>query len=234
VDALTLENGATRGRGPASMFESCVEIRSYFSDYVDGLCSHETVRSLRYHLRYCGACCRELECAQALQTELRTLPRRPVPTAPDLRLKVRVSQELNRNVLSRLAVRLDNTFRELLLPASGGLAVAIFCFFLFLGSEAVPVNRYPDVPLSFVTPPQVLTLAPLDFSTGNRAVVVVTYIDSAGQVTSYHVLSGQHSPQLMHNLDRLIYFSQFSPATTFGQPTQGRVILALKRITVRG
>jgi hypothetical protein len=216
------------------MFESCLEIRNHFSDYVDDLCSQETLRSLRYHLTYCGACRKELDCAQALGTELRALPRRPVPAVPDLRLKVRMSQELNRNLLSRLAVRLDNMFRESLLPASGGLAVAILCFFLFLGSEAVPVNRLPDVPLSFITPPQVLTLAPLDFNTGNKAVVVVTNIDSAGQVTSYRVLSGQHSPQLMHNLDRLIYFSQFSPATTFGRPTQGRVILALKQITVRG
>jgi hypothetical protein len=216
------------------MFESCLEIRNHFSDYVDGLCSHETLRSLRYHLRYCGACRKELECAEALRVELRALPRRPVPAAPDLRLKVRVSQELNRNLLSRLAVRLDNMFRDLLLPASGGLAVAIFSFFLFLGFQAMPVNSRPDVPLSFVTPPQVLTLAPVDFTTGNKSVVIVTNIDSTGQVTSYHVLSGQHSPQLMRNLDRLIYFSQFSPARTFGRPTRGRVILALKQITVRG
>jgi hypothetical protein len=216
------------------MFESCLEIRNCFSDYVDGICSQETVRSLRYHLRYCGSCQKELECAQALQSELRALPRRAVPAGPDLRLKVRVSQELNRHLLSRLAVRMDNMFRELLLPAGCGLAVAVFCFFLFLGSGAVPVNSRPDVPLSFVTPPQVLTLAPLDFSTGDKPVVVVTYINSTGQVTRYRVLSGQHSPELMHNLDRLIYFSQFSPATTFGRPTKGRVILALKQITVRG
>lgn len=216
------------------MFESCLEIRDHFSDYVDGLCTQETVRSLRYHLRYCGSCRRELACAEALQSELRVLPRRPVPHMADLRLKVRVSQELNRNLLGRLMVRVDNMFRGLLLPASGGLAVAVFCFLFFVGSASVPVNSRPDVPLSFITPPRVLTLAPLDFSTGGKPVVVVTYIDSAGQVTRYQVLSGQHSPELMHNLDRLIYFSQFSPATTFGQPTEGRVILALNQITVRG
>jgi hypothetical protein len=216
------------------MFESCLEIRDHFSDYVDGACSQETVRSVRYHLRYCESCQNELDCAQALQSELRALPRRHVPAIPNLRLKILVSQELNRNILGRLMVRVDNMFRGLLLPASGGLAVALFCFCLFLGSEAVPVNPRPDVPLSFVTPPQVLTLAPVDFNTGDKPVVVVTYIDSTGQVTSYQVLSGQHSPELMHNLDRLIYFSQFSPATTFGRPTEGKVILALKQITVRG
>jgi hypothetical protein len=216
------------------MFESCLEIRNHFSDYVDGLCSQETLRSLRYHLRYCGACRRELDCARALRLELRSLPRRPVPAAPDLRLKVRVSQELNRNILGRMVVRLDNMFRDLLLPASGGLAVAIFCFFLFLGFQAAPVNSRPDVPLSFVTPAQVLTLGPVDFNTGYKSVVIVTNIDSAGQVTGYHVLSGQNSPELMHKLDRLIYFSQFSPARTFGRPTTGRVILALKQIVVRG
>jgi hypothetical protein len=216
------------------MFESCLEIRSHFSDYVDGLCSPETIRSVRYHLRYCGSCRRELDCAEALHSELRALPRCNVPVVPDLRLRVRMSQELNRNLLGRLAVRLENIFQGLLLPASGGLAVAIFCFFLFLRSEAVPINPRPDVPVSFITPPQVLTLAPLDFTAGDKSVVVVTDIDAAGQVTSYHVLSGRASPELMHDLDRVIYSSQFSPATTFGRPTDGRVILALKQITVRG
>jgi hypothetical protein len=216
------------------MFESCLEIRDHFSDYVDGVCSHEAVRSVRYHLRYCDSCQKELDSAQTLRGELRTLPRHPVPPLQDLRLKVRISQELNRNLLGRLAVRIDNMFRGLLLPAGGGLVGAVFCFLLFLGFEAVPANPRPDVPLSFVTPPQVLALAPVDFSTGDQPVVVVTYINSTGQVTRYRVLSGQQSPQLMHNLDRLIYFSQFSPATAFGQPTEGRVILALKQITVRG
>ncbi len=216
------------------MFESCLEIRQHFSDYVDGLCSQETLRSIRYHLDYCHSCQREIERAELLQEDLRTLPRQPMGPQAELRLRVRVSQELNRNVVSRALVSLDDRFRALLLPVTGGLATAILCFCLIMGSEVTPVSNLPDVPLSFITPPQVLTLAPLDFSTGNKTVVVETFIDAQGQVERYKVLSGQSSPELMRHLDRLIYFSRFAPAMTFGRPTAGKVVLALRQITVRG
>ncbi|MGH9444320.1 MAG: zf-HC2 domain-containing protein [Terriglobia bacterium] len=216
------------------MFESCLEIREQFSDYVDGLCSDEVQRSVRYHLRYCGCCQEELERAQVLGIELRGLPRAHLSAQADLRLKVRVSRELNKNLLTHVVVRLSNIFQGKFLPAGAGLALAVLCFCLFLGFEAVPATTRPDVALSFITPPQVVTLAPLDFDTGSKPVIVLTNIDSTGQVMGYKVVSGQHSPELMHNLDRLIYSSRFSPATTFGEPTDGKVILALKQITVRG
>ncbi|MGH9375554.1 MAG: hypothetical protein ACRD1J_05245, partial [Terriglobia bacterium] len=200
----------------------------------DGACSPETLRSIRYHLHYCLPCQQELDRAEALLGDLRKLPRRTMRPEADLRLRVRVSQELHRNLVRRALVRLDNSCRSLLLPATGGLVTAILCFCLILGSEALPVSHASDVPLSFVTPPQVLALAPLDFDPGVTPVVVVTCIDAEGQVKSYRILSGQHSPELMRNLDRLIYLSRFAPAMAFGRPTAGRVVLALRQINVRG
>ena len=64
--------------------------------------------------------------------------------------------------------------------------------------------------------------------------VLVTHIDAEGRVMDYKILSGQHSPELTYRLDRLMYFSQFHPATMFGRPTGGQVVLSLRRITVRG
>lgn len=216
------------------MFESCLEIREHFSDYADGACAPDALRSVRYHLSYCPACQTELARTGALLEDLRNLPRRTLRPEADLRLRVRVSQELHRHPLKRALVRVDNGIRSMLLPATGGLAAAVLCFCLIMGSEAVPVSRTPDVPLSFSTPPQVLALAPMDFDPGDQPLVVLTCIDSEGQVKSYRVLSGQHSPELMRDLDRLIYLSRFAPATAFGRPTDGRVILALRQINVRG
>lgn len=216
------------------MFESCHEIRERFSDHADGLCSPETLRSIRYHLRYCSACQQEMERAEAVREDLRRLPRRMMRAEADLRLRVRVSQELHRNRLRRILVRLDNSLRSLLLPATGGLATAMLCFCLIMGSEAVPVSNLQDVPLSLATPAQVLALAPLDFDTGDRPLVVVTYINADGQVRCYKVLSGQHSPELMRHLHHLIYFSRFAPAMASGRPTAGRVVLALREINIRG
>lgn len=216
------------------MFESCNEIRDRYSDYVDGVATQDALRSIRYHLQHCAACEAELEKAQALRESLRSLPRHAPPPEVDLKLRVRMSQELNRNLLGRLLVRLDNRFRGLLIPATGGLAVAVFCFCLMMGSEMAPPSTTPDVPLSFITPARVVSLAPFDFTTGDKPVVVVTYIGANGQVLSYKVLSGPHSPQMMHDLDRMIYYSRYTPATSFGSPTEGEVVLSLRQVTIRG
>jgi len=216
------------------MFEGCVEIRSYFSDYLDGLSTPEVLRSIRFHLAYCGPCQEELETWEVLRADMRTLPRRRVPPELALRLRVELSQRLHRNVLKRFWVHLENVLRPLLLPASGGVLAAVVCFFLFMGASVTPTTNAPDVPLQLVTPPRVDKLAPMDFNTGEKPVVLVTRVSADGRVMGYRVLSGQNSPELIQRLDRMMYFSIFQPATMFGRPTDGQVVLSLRRITVRG
>lgn len=216
------------------MFESCVEIRGHFSDYLDGLCAREALRSVRFHLSYCASCREELDRCLELQADLRALPRRRVPPELALRLRVQLSQELHRNFFGRWWVRMENALRPLLLPASAGVLTAIICFGLIMGSQVVPVTNTPDVPVQISTPPRLRALAPMNFSTGDQAVVLVTRIDAGGRVMDYKVLSGQHSPELMRHLDQTMYFSVFDPATMFGKPTDGQVVLSLRRITVRG
>ena len=216
------------------MFEGCVEIRIHFSDYLDGLCDPQVVKSIRFHLNYCGSCREELELRETMRADLRAMPRFRVPSALALRLRVRISQGLHADLLNRLLVWMDNVLQPVLLPASGGVLAAIICFCLIMGSLVVPVTSIPDVPLAFLTPPRVRELAPIDFSTGDTSVVVVTRIDAVGRVMGYRVLSGKSSPELIQQLDRVIYFSVFQPATSFGRPTNGQVVLSLRRITVQG
>ena len=216
------------------IFESCSEIRGSFSDYIDGACPAETNHSVRYHLAHCAPCHAELERYQALQAELHHLSRQQVTPQLALRLRVQVSQDLHRNVLQRFMVRLENLFQPVLLPFVAGSLVALICIGLMLGEGTPRVSNIPDVSVGFVTPPRVQELAPMNFDTGNQPLVLVTYVNAQGQVTSYRVLSGRPSPLLMQRLDRMMYFSLFQPATSFGQPTSGRVVLSFRRITVRG
>jgi len=216
------------------IFESCLEIRSHFSDYLDGACRTEAIQSIRYHLAHCVSCTADLERYQALQTELHHLSRKQVTPQLALRLRVQVSQELHRNVFQRVRVHLENMFRPVLFPSVAGALVALFCIVLMLGAGTPRVSNIPDVPVDLATPPRVQELAPMNFDMGTQPLVLVTYVNAQGQVTSYRVLSGQHSPLLMRRLDRMMYFSLFQPATSFGQPTSGRVVLSFRRITVRG
>lgn len=216
------------------MFESCVEIRSNFSGYLDGECERDIRRSVRFHLNYCVSCREELARWQEMQTALRGLPRRQVPGGLALKLRVLLSQKLHSNVFDRLAVRLENALQPLLLPASGGILTAVICFGIFMGCGAPVVSNGPDVPVQLVTPPRIETLWPLDFNTGDQPLVLVTQIDASGRVTDYQVLSGQHSPELTYRLNRMMCYSLFRPATMFGKPTHGRMVLSLRQITVRG
>jgi len=169
-----------------------------------------------------------------MQAEVRSLPHRNVPPQLALRLRVRLSQVLHNNWLGRLMVRFENALQPLLLPASAGILTAVICFGMIMGSGAPVESNAPDVPMQLVTPPRVQALWPLDFNTGDQPLVVVTHIDASGRVTDYQVLSGQRSPELMHRLNRMMCYSLFRPATMFGKPTHGRVVLSLRRITVRG
>jgi len=216
------------------MFETCVEIRSHFSDYLDDRCMPEARKAIRYHLSFCEVCQEQLEQWQSVQEQLRALPRRQVSAELALRLRVQLSQRLHRNPLSHLWVRLENALKPLLIPATGGVLTAVICFFLFMGSEVVPITNIPDVSVQVVTPARVQELAPMDFNTGDNGLVLVTQINAHGRVKGYRVLSGQGSPELMQRLDRMIYFSVYQPATMFGKPTDGEVVLSLRRITVRG
>jgi hypothetical protein len=216
------------------MFERCVEIRNHFSDYLDGLCDPQVRKSIHFHLNYCGSCRRDLEVWQTMQADLRSLTRFQVPAELALRLRVKASQALHKNLREQLRVWLDNVLQPMLLPASGGVLAAVVCFCLIMGSLVVPVTKTPDVPLGFPTPPRVQALPPFYLDSGDAHVVVAARIGAGGRAMAYRVLSGGTSPELIHELDRVIYFSNFQPATWFGSPTDGQVVLSLWKITVRG
>jgi len=221
------------------MFESCVEIRSHYSDYLDDLCTPEVRKSLRFHLRYCEACREELEGWQSMQADLQSLPRRRVPADLALRLRVRMSQEMSRRPLTELRIRLENLLKPLLIPATGGVLTAVISFCMIMGAGVAPATNIPDVPVDIVTPPRVEALAPADFPSDENPVLLVARIDAKGRATGYRMISGQLSPELMQHLDRMIYFSAFQPATTFrgsflGRASDGQVVLSLRKITVRG
>lgn len=211
------------------MFESCLEIRRQFSDYVDDVCSDETRHSIRYHLRQCGGCEREFERYQLLCSDLRTLAAPRLSASAELRLNVALSRARYSNVLSSLGVRLENALRPLLLPASGAVLAGFLCLGLTL-SWLVPPSSQPVISRS--TRAEIESLEPVDFDTGNDGLWLVTHVNADGRVVDYEVVGGESSPQLKSQLDRVMYFSVFRPATRLGRPTDGQLVLSLRRITV--
>jgi hypothetical protein len=216
------------------MFESCLEIRGHFWDYLEGACDRSVFRSIRYHLEYCAPCRKELDRIETLRNDLASLPARRVPEDLALRLRVSLSRHLHQNLLDRFLVFADNALKPLLLPASGGVLAAILCFVLIMGSQFIPAASIAVEASQSDKPPRVQVLAPINFPTGEEGIVVVTHIDAEGRALSYRVISGSYSPEVLHHLDRMMYFSHFQPAIMDGKPTDGEMVLSLRRITVRG
>jgi hypothetical protein len=118
------------------------------------------------------------------------------------------------------------------LPFAGGVLSALVMFAILVPSLAFPHNFRNDVPLwSIYTDPALEEMNPVE--AGDETVVEVT-IDERGRVQGYVVTQGQMTPEIMN---KLVLFSRFSPATSFGRPTWGKVPLLFRRshqISVRG
>lgn len=216
------------------MFETCSEIRSLLTPYLDGEIDREKFSAVRFHLTYCASCRRRVEEFQDVQAGLQSLPRRRVPPELALRLRVQLSWHLHRDLLSRFRLFLDNALKPLLLPASGGVLAAVAIFAMLMSVPGAALVSAPPPSLDGATPPRILALAPITLPGGDEDLVLVTHVNSDGKVLDYSVLSGQSSPALLRRLDRMLYFSQFAPATVDGVRTEGHVVISLRRITVRG
>ena len=90
-----------------------------------------------------------------------------------------------------------------------------------------------DSPTPFYTPAGLQVAGPASF-TDSEAAVELT-LNERGQVTDWQIIGGKLDRHLENKLADLVYFSSFVPATLFGQPTSGKVIVRFpKSIVVRG
>ena len=103
---------------------------------------------------------------------------------------------------------------------------------MLMGSFALPVQAANDVPLMIYVPPtfkaSAYTLQQGVIS--EDSVVVEAYIDEAGRVDGFRVLSSPKDvKQWLPQVKNALVFTEFQPALAMGRPTPGRVVLAFTR-----
>jgi hypothetical protein len=139
-----------------------------------------------------------------------------------------------------LMVRLENTFREHMVPATAGFLSALIIFGIamvyFVAPSSLQANN--DVPLVMVnTAPQLLPSAfgaTLD-SINADSLVIEAYVDANGRVQDYRILSdANESNQVLPEVKRMLIFTTFRPALSMGRPTPSRAVLSFSRISVKG
>ena len=218
---------------------SCQKVLKSISAFLDQELGREERESVSLHLRSCRVCAAEAEYQLRLREAVREMRGLPVPEELADRLRVVASHECTRrvrrlNVAARLqdwvdwaSLLVDNLMRPLALPFAGGLASALFLFGTLVPTLGVHRPLGADVPTALYTEPSLEETSPLNI-TDDETVVELT-IDAQGRVVNYSIPQGKDTRQLEANLANALLFSRFSPATWFGQPTRGSLLISFRR-----
>ncbi len=215
---------------------SCANLRKNLAGYLDETLTAEENRALSRHLETCVGCQEELRYYRRLRQVLLLLPRHAAPLDLALAVRVRASRQRT-SWWARFGIAFENVLRPLAVPTATGVLTTLIFFAILIGSFLGDVPRgtvVGDVPLNLATPPQLVSAAPSEFNTIDDTVVIEVQVDARGRAGDYRVLSGPASQRFGRQLDQLLILSRFNPATAFGVPTSGRLILSFRRVNVRG
>ena len=218
----------------------CAEAKRLFSPTLDSLLDRGRTGALDQHMAECESCAAEFASLRRTKWLMATMTPHPAP--PDLaaRLNEAIAQQLTARRQTRLPVRLlrwENALNAYMLPATGGLLSAVLIFGLLIG-VLMPAHLHVgnDVPTMLYTPPE-MTAAPFGGQNGGAsgdAVLVEAVIDPHGHVEDYRVLNSTGKTELSPEMKNALIFTQFRPATSFGLPTSGRVVISFSNINVGG
>jgi len=221
---------------------TCAQAKSLFSAYLDGAVTGLQMRQLGEHMAACSGCAGEYAALSKTQSLVSSLGRKKAPPELALRLRVALSQEaamVRRRRFEMWRLQYENLVRAFMVPATAGVLTAVVVFGLFISLLfALPSQltaSSTDVPTMLYTPPQ-LVMSP--FSNGGisaESVVLEAYIDANGRVQDYRIISApEGAGSLRPEIENMLIFTVFQPATAFGRPTNGRAILSFSKLTVKG
>lgn len=222
----------------------CRKYRSSFSAYLDGAVSGRQMQQIALHLETCADCASEFASLRAMQWTLAGLGPAKAPADLGLKLRLAISHEQARRKstwLDSLSLKWDNTLRPMLVQVSAGFAGAVLLIGgigLLLGMVAVPEPVMAnDEPLGAMTAPHYLysTVNPGAIVSNHDSVIVVeAYVNEQGRVYDYNIVSGPEDPAVRTQVVDRLLMSVYEPASVFGAPVRGRVVLTFSGISVRG
>jgi hypothetical protein len=229
---------------------SCQHVNRALSAYIDGCLPDEERHVVLWHLADCKDCAAACEQMLRLRATLQTVPRHTPPTELTVALRVMASREAARRArrlkipaafgrwAEELSIRLNGLMRPLALPFAGGLASAMLVFAVFVPMYGVRDNpAIGDVPTMLSTEATVASVPSMDLA--EDEFVVDLLIDGQGRIIDYRLPHGQEwmkNAQVRRSIENALLFAQFTPGTTFGQPSSARIRLTFRRsqIEVKG
>ena len=238
----------------------CTTVQRNLAGYLDDALIGEGRVSKRAaiseHLELCSSCREELQRFRKLAVLLSRVPKSIPPADLAIRIRVAAAQVQQsqgwatrwRNFRDHAGIVLENVFRPLTVPATGGLfsAMLIFALVFQMIVPGITVRAVEnDVPINLMRPAKLVSLSDYpeawapekhdtELSSPHGLLVDVT-VDAEGRMTDYQILSGPTSSDLSRQVYQMLLFSRFSPMLSFGRPTSGgHVVVSFSAVRVRG
>jgi hypothetical protein len=228
----------------------CLKSSRAVSVLVDHTESEQARQEMTQHVKACLVCSESVNEHRRLRQNLRSLP--VLGPSQDLNKAIRriASHDRTRRVRwirindactawrVRTEMMMKNLMRPMALPVAGGLISA-----LLLLATLIPNLVFEVQPILNDVPTVLFTDASVKDAywpvIGETDIVVDLTIDESGRLTDYSIVSGGqllHDEVMRRRFESALLLTQFTPATTFGQPTSGKVRVSFRtsRIEIKG
>jgi Putative zinc-finger len=228
---------------------SCENVQKLISPLLDRRVTGQERESVLAHLGSCAVCAGRLKAMENLRSDLLRLTAPPIPAHLAQKLRVMASHERLRRVRratwakwleywqGRLELSFNNLMRPMALPFVGGLISALVVFsFVFVPAFGMVRTLGFDPAIELVTLPDGRVQGPKPEETQGVILrgpalpcddtIVELTIDENGNVRDWTMIRGK----MTQDVKNMIVYSQFTPATYFGRPVQGKVQVALHSV----
>lgn len=219
----------------------CSQAKRLFSPYLDGAVTGAEMLALQDHFADCLACNSEYQSLRETQRLLMSMERPKAPADLGLKLRLAISREAaqaRRGAFEGLLLRLENSLRAHMVPATAGFLTALVIFGIAMAYFVAPASLHAnnDVPLLMVNTAPELEQSAFGMDSINAdSLVIEAYVDEHGRIQDYRILSDpETSKEVLPEVKRMLIFTTFRPALTMGRPTASRAVLSFSKISVKG
>lgn len=220
----------------------CTSVQAEFSSYLDGEMSGVEMGRMADHLDDCPDCAGEFRGWRAIQSTLGKMGAAKAPAGLQERLRMALAAERARGAHlsagARLMLLWKTSVAPLALQGAGGLIAAALLLFgvfrVFAPGLAVQAN---DDDMAHLIGPHYLysQVPPQPIETGREVPILVeAKVDTRGRVYDYAIIDGPTDSAVRLRVEENLLSSVFQPATVFGVPVNGHVMLTYTGVSVRG
>ena len=226
----------------AALGSHCAVARSGFSTYLDGALSGVEMAAISRHLDSCRECATDFKVWREVQRSLVELGPAKPPARLQSRLRASLAVERERGAhlpFRRRALLLwGSSIAPLALRLSGGLAAALMLAggLSWMFGAPIVVQANDDAMAHLVAPRYLYSQVPPEPIETRRDVpiVVEALVDNKGRVYDYAILAGPRDAEVKVRVENNLLGSVFKPATVFGVPVRGHVVMTYTGVSVRG